>query len=306
MTEIPCENCSEILDSDKRNPMVLPCGHTICKTCLADIWRRLAYIKCPIDAKKHFSKLEDFPTNFLVQKLINNDIKVSGKSSDDTKMPNRSQTLTNSSVKKIGSLVQKDTTKKPLDKSKTTVTKSTSEDQDEKPELKSQRVHSINIIYNSKYNLLKRNLDSPLKKKITSTSSIPLSPSKDMENLSISEGTPVKEVNKMDENILFTYVRVMKNISITFDKKSSYECEYIITEEVPEGEKKFDIKAWFNKGFYTIIRITLLLVLLYLNLLFMKIEMFLEVYIFITLINNTRRSIISQDLKQMSTCLKRW
>jgi hypothetical protein len=109
----------------------------------------------------------------------------------------------------------------------------------------------------------------------------------------------------MEENIIFTYVRVMKNITQTFDKNNIYECEYIITEE-SETEPKMDIKALFNKFFYTIIRIAMLLTVLYINSLFIKFEMFLGVYMYIILINNTRKSIISQDVNQMSICLKRW
>lgn len=73
MSEIPCESCNELLDLDKKKPICLPCGHTLCKSCLNDIWKRMAYIKCPIDSKKHFLKLDDFPTNYLVLKLISNE-----------------------------------------------------------------------------------------------------------------------------------------------------------------------------------------------------------------------------------------
>jgi hypothetical protein len=176
--------------------------------------------------------------------------------------------------------------------------------------LKINRAHSINILYNNKSSQLKRRFDSPEKQRIIpKISSLPTSPIHEFDDKSvtISEMSPKKQnINfKMDENIIFTDVRVMKNITQTFDKNNNNECEYIITEE-NESEAKFDIKTWFNKFFHTIIRITMLLIMLYINSLLVKFEMFLGVYLYIILINNTRKSIISQDVKQMSICLKRW
>ena len=105
MNDIPCENCGLALDTDKRNPVCLPCGHTVCKSCLTDIWRRLAYIKCPIDSKKHFLKLEDFPTNFLVQKLIANNGNLSVKpSTDQLKTIQKSATMATPSVPTTGKI----------------------------------------------------------------------------------------------------------------------------------------------------------------------------------------------------------
>ncbi len=73
VNDIPCDNCGEMYDNDKRKPICLPCGHTFCKSCLNEIWKRLSYIKCPQDNKKHFLKIDDFPINFLVQKIITGD-----------------------------------------------------------------------------------------------------------------------------------------------------------------------------------------------------------------------------------------
>lgn len=174
---------------------------------------------------------------------------------------------------------------------------------------KIQRVHSVNLMYKRVPQPIKKIECSPVKKH-SRTSSLPTGlnmEDKDDDIKSISE-EEIPLALKMEENIIFTYVRVMKHITVIFDKNTP-DCEYVINEETYEPDRKFDIndlKAWLNKSFYTIIRIAMLLLLLYINALFIKFEMFLEVYMFITLINNTRRSIISQDLKQMSICLKRW
>jgi len=85
MNDIPCENCKEFYDLQKRIPISLPCGHSLCKVCLADVFKRLSYIKCPVDSKKHFLKLDDFPTNFLVRKLISGEITTYASSSQIAK-----------------------------------------------------------------------------------------------------------------------------------------------------------------------------------------------------------------------------
>jgi len=171
-------------------------------------------------------------------------------------------------------------------------------------------VSSINYLVNTR-NVQKRNINSsPADKR--NLHDLPSNVFEIEESEEDADDTPQPQVKefRMDESILFTYVRVMKSITMTFDKPVYSESQYIITEE--EGhlpDKKFDfedLKAWFNKCFYTIIRVVMVLLLLWMNSLFMKLEMFLGVYVYITLINNTRRSIISQDLKTMSICLKRW
>jgi len=168
-------------------------------------------------------------------------------------------------------------------------------------------VSSINYLVNSR-NVQKRNLNSPNKRSLPDLQSNTLEIEEPEEDEDDNPQPQVKEL-RMDESILFTYVRVMKSITMTFDKPVS-ESQYIITEEechLPEKQFDFDdLKAWFSKCYYTIIRVVMVLLLLWMNSLFMKLEMFLGVYVYITLINNTRRSIISQDLKTMSICLKRW
>jgi len=65
-----CESCKESYNSDKKKPIYLPCSHTFCKQCLADNLKKNSYIRCPIDNKKHFQMLEQYPTNQLIIRQI--------------------------------------------------------------------------------------------------------------------------------------------------------------------------------------------------------------------------------------------
>jgi|LauGreDrversion4_2_1035121.scaffolds.fasta_scaffold1370325_1 hypothetical protein len=67
---IICETCKESYNVDKKKPIYLPCSHTFCKQCLADNLKKNSYIKCPIDSKKHFQMLEQYPTNQLIMRQL--------------------------------------------------------------------------------------------------------------------------------------------------------------------------------------------------------------------------------------------
>ena len=190
--------------------------------------------------------------------------------------------------------------------------------QPKKDDFKISRVNSINFLYNNKLSYNKKRMDSPERLRNFSTvmnlnDSLVLPVNEVYDDMQFvakgenespapSEASPGRQKLKIDENIIFTYIRVMKNLTVSFDKNQ--ECEYIITEET--GDESFDIKKWFDKCFYTIIRFLMFFGLLYFNYLLIKFEMFLGVYMYIILVNNTRKSILSQDIKQMSMCLKRW
>ncbi len=69
-TIVCCDNCLFVFNLDTNLPMLLPCGHTVCKKCLNSIWNRFAYIKCPFDGKKHFQDLKTYVTNSIIEDIV--------------------------------------------------------------------------------------------------------------------------------------------------------------------------------------------------------------------------------------------
>ena len=72
-----CSICSECFSNDIRLPKCLPCGHTVCSSCLANMRSESVQvemdqaakytIRCPNCRKTFaFKDLDDFPTNFII------------------------------------------------------------------------------------------------------------------------------------------------------------------------------------------------------------------------------------------------
>lgn len=126
-------------------------------------------------------------------------------------------------------------------------------------------------------------------------------------------------ISKYEENIIFSYFKVMKNIVISFHTltEDDYASQIQLSEqtyiETEESQDK-DLKKHENKTNETmdncfknsIFKLILILVVILLNYFVMKNEMFLRVYMFIILSNDTKRSISSGNIKKMSLCSKRW
>ena len=65
---LDCEICSDKYDEGDRTPLTLPCGHTICKQCILNIYQPTKpKISCP-KCKKNFSFNTDvdIPKNFTL------------------------------------------------------------------------------------------------------------------------------------------------------------------------------------------------------------------------------------------------
>ncbi len=126
-------------------------------------------------------------------------------------------------------------------------------------------------------------------------------------------------ISKYEENIIFSYLKVMKNIVTSFNTnpEEDYgtqiqlsEQTYLDTDENQEKEIKKDenkneneAENKFTNGF---LKVILILIVILLNYFVMRNEMFLRVYMFIILSNDTKRSISSGNIKKMSLCSKRW
>lgn len=67
--ELVCPICLEDFDLENFIPLILVCGHTLCKNCLQSMLTRSS-IECPQDRRRDMRRFEDIPTNFLIADLI--------------------------------------------------------------------------------------------------------------------------------------------------------------------------------------------------------------------------------------------
>lgn len=89
MEALVCKLCELKFDTVKYLPIALPCGHTVCKPCLTEIYIKLAYIKCPIDNTKHFQNIENYNENYLLMNFLKSrrkitQIKITNNKQKDT------------------------------------------------------------------------------------------------------------------------------------------------------------------------------------------------------------------------------
>lgn len=69
---VTCVVCSEVYQANTRDPLVLPCGHTFCRSCLSSIYGS-HYSACP-SCRENFSYLEfeELPICFSLLSLSSN------------------------------------------------------------------------------------------------------------------------------------------------------------------------------------------------------------------------------------------
>jgi hypothetical protein len=66
-----CKNCSRDFDSSQRTPILIPCGHSICKKCLESSCRNNGFVKCGSDFKKFFFNAENYKINETAIEFFN-------------------------------------------------------------------------------------------------------------------------------------------------------------------------------------------------------------------------------------------
>jgi hypothetical protein len=70
MESFICKKCSNKYDDSDRLPLVVGCGHTLCKECyIANTLMDTNKIKCPFD-EKEFALPNDLPVNQIIVELL--------------------------------------------------------------------------------------------------------------------------------------------------------------------------------------------------------------------------------------------
>ena len=65
-----CPVCLNTYDSNERVPLVLICGHTLCKACTSDLYQVSKVITCPLDRKIDNRSIQEIPHSSLILNLI--------------------------------------------------------------------------------------------------------------------------------------------------------------------------------------------------------------------------------------------
>ncbi|OMJ87920.1 hypothetical protein SteCoe_10241 [Stentor coeruleus] len=70
MEFIDCPVCTETFNRSNRLPLVLICGHSICKTCTLDLIENRKSIMCPLDRKLDPRPLNQISSSYTILELI--------------------------------------------------------------------------------------------------------------------------------------------------------------------------------------------------------------------------------------------
>jgi hypothetical protein len=64
--ELTCSICLQLLSK----PKMLPCLHSFCENCIADISKEKQKVKCPLDSKEFNIEKSGFPNDFFKNNLL--------------------------------------------------------------------------------------------------------------------------------------------------------------------------------------------------------------------------------------------
>ena len=67
-----CPVCYELFDTEQRIPRLLPCSHTLCEGCIAEVLHGKRFLVCPQCRKRHaaYSGVKAFPENKYIFKYL--------------------------------------------------------------------------------------------------------------------------------------------------------------------------------------------------------------------------------------------
>lgn len=68
--DLICEICNNPYELEMRNPICIPCGHTLCLVCLKENYEKEGKVRCINDNKIFNLKPEQYAKNYFILKLI--------------------------------------------------------------------------------------------------------------------------------------------------------------------------------------------------------------------------------------------
>lgn len=70
--ELECPICSFLFNSNEEKPLLLPCGHTVCRKCIKKEFSALGRTKCPFDRQEYSANINSFSVVFSLISLAEN------------------------------------------------------------------------------------------------------------------------------------------------------------------------------------------------------------------------------------------
>ena len=67
---VKCPICAENYNKSTNSPLVLQCGHTVCKQCVRALFNQERQVICPVDRKKDSRSLESIPPSLQILELV--------------------------------------------------------------------------------------------------------------------------------------------------------------------------------------------------------------------------------------------
>lgn len=67
---VQCPICAENYNKIVNSPLVLQCGHTVCKQCVRALYNQERVVICPVDRKKDSRSLESIPPSLQILELV--------------------------------------------------------------------------------------------------------------------------------------------------------------------------------------------------------------------------------------------
>lgn len=67
---LTCNVCVELFDNKEHLPLILSCGHSLCKCCISSIRQAQGFIMCPIDRSPESKPIESLITNLALLQLV--------------------------------------------------------------------------------------------------------------------------------------------------------------------------------------------------------------------------------------------
>jgi hypothetical protein len=67
---LTCNVCVELFDNKEHLPLILSCGHTLCRCCISSIHQAQGFIMCPIDRSPESKPIESLITNLALLQLV--------------------------------------------------------------------------------------------------------------------------------------------------------------------------------------------------------------------------------------------
>ena len=117
----------------------------------------------------------------------------------------------------------------------------------------------------------------------------------------------LNQVSNGDDNVIFSYINVMKNIVNSYEKVMSPQKKPLSNlDKFEEKEKEKDIHKDVLENISKIIKFFLILIVILFNYYIIRNELFLRIFAFVALSNDTKKSLISQNVNNLTLCLKRW